>query len=140
MRYPVWETQTGDRKVEGESVNLILGSILACILALAVKGSIAHFKGEGSCCGGGGSDVKSKEKKLDSVTCIKTLRIEGMHCEHCYTRVHNALNSLEGVSAKVYGKHGKAVVKCALDPGDDMLRQTVEKLDYTVTSIETREP
>lgn len=27
-----------------------------------------------------------------------------MHCEHCYARVHNVLNSIDGVSAKVNGK------------------------------------
>ncbi|MCR4896224.1 MAG: cation transporter [Lachnospiraceae bacterium] len=121
-------------------MDLIILVVFLGILALAVKGSVAHFKGEGSCCGGGGQEVKSKAKKLDSVACIKVLKIEGMHCEHCYTRVHNALNSLEGVSAKVYGKQGKAVVKCETDPGDDLLRRTVEKLDYTVTSVESKAP
>ena len=35
---------------------------------------------------------------------LETDRIKGMHCEHCYARVHNVLNSIDGVSAKVNGR------------------------------------
>ena len=31
----------------------------------------------------------------------KTLEISGMTCPHCYVRVENALNSVNGVSARV---------------------------------------
>ena len=40
----------------------------------------------------------------------KRVQIEGMTCEHCKNRVENALNRLEGVSAKVNLKKKTAVV------------------------------
>ena len=43
--------------------NLIIIAILVIVLFFAVKGSIKHLKGEGSCCGGG-SEVKEPDKKL----------------------------------------------------------------------------
>ena len=47
--------------------NAVIILLLAVILFFSVKSTIAHFKGQGSCCGGGGSDVKTKPKKLKNI-------------------------------------------------------------------------
>ena len=96
---------------------------------------ISHFKGEGSCCGGGNRDVKVKTKNLKNVISEKVMMIDGMHCEHCYSRVHNALNSMDGVSAVVHGKKGKAVIKLEKEIDDSLLMKTVNDLGYTAVSI-----
>jgi copper chaperone len=44
---------------------------------------------------------QDKKKKLKNIIGQKRVQIEGMTCEHCKNRVENALNRLEGVSAKV---------------------------------------
>ena len=78
--------------------------VIVAILVFALKGSVKHMKGEGDCCGGGsGSKPKKvKAKHLeDPVIGQITLHIEGMTCEHCVNRVAEALNSIDGVSAKV---------------------------------------
>lgn len=41
--------------------NIIIGVILLVIAFFAVRASIKHFKGQGSCCGGG-SDKPEKKK------------------------------------------------------------------------------
>ncbi len=115
--------------------NAVIIIIIALLLIFAAKNSVAHFKGQGACCGGGGKDVLTKPKKLKSVFCVKTVRIDGMHCEHCYARVHNVLNSMEGVSAKVKGKKGLAVVKMEKDVDDQILSDAITALGYTVLSI-----
>ena len=76
--------------------DIIIILIVTILLGLALKGSIKHFKGEGPCCGGGsGSNKKAKTKFLDGpVIGRKTLKISGMHCEHCANTVTNALNGL----------------------------------------------
>ena len=60
--------------------------MVVCILVLIVVGAVIsstkHFKGEGGCCGGGGS-VKVKGDKIKDVVAEKTIYIEGMHCSNC---------------------------------------------------------
>ena len=83
--------------------DLIIILILLIVLFFSVKGAVSHFRGEGSCCGGG-SEVRTKPGKLDRVVSVKVLKIDGMYCKHCYARVANVLNSMDGVNATVYGK------------------------------------
>jgi copper chaperone CopZ len=115
--------------------NLIIILILVIILFFSLKGMVSHFKGEGSCCGGGGGDVKVKPKKLTTVAAVKIMKIEGMHCEHCYARVHNALNSIEGVSTKVHGSKGEAEIKLEKMIDDSVLMKTVNDLGYKAVSV-----
>ena len=85
--------------------NVIIILILVVLLSFAVKNSIKHFKGEGACCGGGSGSVrtkKPKKKKLDGpVIGKRTIEISGMHCRNCVNSVTRALNSIDGVAAKV---------------------------------------
>jgi copper chaperone CopZ len=115
--------------------NLIIILLLIIILFFSLKGMVSHFKGEGSCCGGGGSDVKVKPRKLGSVTATKIMKIEGMHCEHCYARVHNALNSIEGISAKVNGRKGEVEIKIENKIDDSVLMKVVDDLGYKAVSV-----
>ena len=86
-------------------VNGIIIIILIVLLCFGIKSSIKHFKGEGSCCGGGSGAVKGKKpgkKKLDGPAVGHcTIRISGMHCQNCVNSVTKALNSIDGVAAKV---------------------------------------
>ena len=115
--------------------NAVIILLLAVILFFSVKSTIAHFKGQGSCCGGGGSDVKTKPKKLKNIIATRVVRIEGMHCEHCYTRVSNLLNSMEGVSAVVKGRKGIAVVRMEKLHSDEEIEQAITDMGYGVLSI-----
>ena len=126
-----WE---GD-KMNGTVSTIIIVAILAVIVFFAIKNSIPHFKGEGSCCGGSGGEELIKPKKLKNIVAVKVLEIEGMHCENCYRRVQNALNSIEGVNAKVHGSRKQAVVKMDKDMENSELEQVVSRLGYKVVSI-----
>jgi len=115
--------------------NAVIILLLAVILFFSVKSTIAHFKGQGSCCGGGGSDVKTKPKKLKNIIATRVVRIEGMHCEHCYTRVSNLLNSMDGVSAVVRGRKGIAIVRMEKLHSDEEIEQAITDIGYGVLSI-----
>lgn len=115
--------------------NLIIILILGFLLFFSVKSTISHFRGEGSCCGGGSRDVKVKTKKLETVVSTKVIKIDGMHCEHCYARVHNTLNSMDGVSAKIRGKKGEAVIRLEKEIDDSVLMKVIDDLGYTAVSI-----
>lgn len=65
----------------------------------------------------------------------KRVQIEDMTCEHCKNRVENALNRLEGVSAKVNLKKKTAVVSMEKEVEDMQLQKAVEQAGYKVIQI-----
>ena len=68
---------------------------------------------------------QDKKKKLKNIIGQKRVQIEGMTCEHCKNRVENALNRLEGVSAKVNLKKKTAVVSMEKEVEDMQLQKAV---------------
>ena len=114
--------------------NIIIAAILAIILFAAFSGAIKHFKGEGDCCGGGGSTVKEPDKELSGpVIKTKVFEIEGMHCENCVNRVKRAINRIDGVSAKVNLRRKEAIVSYDREVDDCSFTKDIEALGYTIT-------
>ena len=67
----------------------------------------------------------------------KTIKIEGMMCNHCEMTVKKALEALDVVSeAVVSHEAGTAIVTMNGDVADDVLKNAVEAKDYTVLGIE----
>ena len=64
----------------------------------------------------------------------KTIKVEGMMCEHCEARVKKALEALDEVEkAEVSHQKGTAVVTYQdAEPSDELLRTTVEAQGYQV--------
>ena len=60
---------------------IIIIAVLVVLVLFAFRGSFAHFKGEGGCCGGGGSEpswlVKSLPPRLSVLKActVKTVKI-----------------------------------------------------------------
>ena len=78
--------------------------------------------------------VNIKEKRKNTMT--KTLKIEGMMCNHCQARVKQALESIEQVSeAKVSYEKGIAEVTLNSELSDDILKKTVEDQGYKVLNL-----
>ena len=65
----------------------------------------------------------------------KIIEINGMHCPKCAGRVENALNSIEGVSAKVNLAKKQAVVTLKTDVSDGVFKNAVNSLGFEVISI-----
>ena len=67
----------------------------------------------------------------------KTIRIDGMHCEHCKKAVERALGAVAGVDA-VEVKLDKKLAVCTLSAQVDnaALKKAVEDEDFTVVSID----
>ena len=121
--------------MSGTVSTIIIVIILIVILFFAVKNSIPHFRGEGGCCGGSGKEKLVKPVKLEKVISTKIIDIEGMRCENCHRRVQNALNSIEGVNAKVNGHKKKAVIKMDRVIDDSEIKRAVTSMGYSVTSV-----
>ena len=67
----------------------------------------------------------------------RILHIEGMMCEHCEAHVKEALEKIDGVKEAVADhKAGTAVVTLTKDVDNNLMKETVKKEDYEVTSIE----
>ena len=62
------------------------------------------------------------------------LKIEGMSCEHCQKRVKEALESLEGVSAKVSLEEKNAEVTYPDEVSIKELKDAVAEAGYQVVS------
>lgn len=66
----------------------------------------------------------------------KTMKIEGMMCTHCSGRVEQALNAIEGVSAKVDLEKKSAYLALSAPVSDEILKAAVTDAGYTVISLE----
>ena len=75
----------------------------------------------------------TEEKKEEENTMTKTLKVEGMMCEHCEARVKKALEAVDGVTEAVAHKDTKtAVVTLSKDVPFETLKAAVVAQDYEV--------
>lgn len=67
----------------------------------------------------------------------KVITIEGMMCEHCKEKVEKSLLELDGITkVKVSLKDKTATIYSSVSIPDEDIIDTINKLDYKVTSIE----
>lgn len=74
--------------------------------------------------------------KGEQKTMTKTMKIEGMMCSHCSSRVEKVLNELDGVKATVNLEAKTATVTLEKEVSDDTLKGVVENAGYEVVGIE----
>ena len=75
------------------------------------------------------------DKEEDVMT--KTIKIEGMMCQHCEAAVKKALEAIDGVeSATASHEQKEAVVTLSADVANEVLKKAVEDKDYEVLGIE----
>ena len=64
----------------------------------------------------------------------KTIKIEGMMCDHCKMHVERALSSLEGVEEAIVSlKENNAVLKGEQLPKDEVICKAIEEAGYKDT-------
>ena len=81
--------------------------------------------------------ANDKDKtKEDTTMTTRTMKIEGMMCTHCSSRVEKALNAIDGVSATVDLESKTATVHAEPQVDDAALKAAVEDAGYTVVSID----
>lgn len=115
----------------GDTIILL---VLAVIVVLSFLHAGKHFAG-GGCCGSGNSTIRTKKTLSDPIIGKRYLYIDGMTCKNCQARVENALNHLGGVSCVVNLRKKCATVSLSVSVDDSVLKETVEKIGYTVTDI-----
>ena len=91
----------------------------------------------GSSSAAGAENKEEKGKTGGNENMTKTMKINGMMCEHCEANVKKALEALPFVeSAEVSHTAGTAVVTISGEADEAAMRQAVEAKDYEVTAIE----
>ena len=91
--------------------NYVIMAVLAVVVLLAARSALRHFRGEGGCCGGGSPSTPTFKTPDATMTKHFMIDIRGMKCENCAAKVQNALNQLEGVSARVSFAEQKAFIQ-----------------------------
>ena len=66
----------------------------------------------------------------------KTIKIEGMSCDHCVKSVNAALNGLEGISQVQVDLEAKQALVDAENVSDQMIKQAIEDIGFEVVGIE----
>ncbi|MEE8722444.1 MAG: heavy metal-associated domain-containing protein [Eggerthellaceae bacterium] len=94
---------------------LVILIIVIAICIPAARHMVKVGRGDGGCCGGGGDGASIKKVKVadrdESHYPYETdIKVSGMTCANCVTRVENALNALDGVLARVSLEQGSVHV------------------------------
>ena len=116
-------------------------ALLAALGAWALWFSLRRAKRGGGCCGEHGqaeTKVAAADRNKAHYSYQLTLTVGGMTCENCARKVENALNSLEGVWARVRVDQGTALVRCKQPPDEQALRRAVGQAGYVVTGMQRK--
>ena len=121
----------------GDAVTVLICAVLA---VLAVVGVLSYRKRlKSGCCGAADGKAVKKvrvaDKNRSHYPYRAVLRIDGMTCENCTRRVENALNSEEGLWARVDLAAGSALVQSRHPLSEERLRLVIGREGYTVGAI-----
>ena len=111
--------------------------VLVIIVIFAVKSGIKHGKGEGGCCGSGGTMKEDKKVLAGDIIATKLVTIEGMHCDNCKNSIEHQINRIDGAACEVNLKKKTAAIQLDKPVDDDLIRRTIERLDFKVVDIKT---
>lgn len=118
----------------------IIVVILVLICIFSLKSYLKKLRG--GCCGAGGDGPEKKVKVADRnkehYPYQATAEIDGMVCGNCATRVENALNSMDGVWAKVDLSKKQAAILSKQPLDEQEVRSAVRGQGYTVIKFERR--
>ena len=112
------------------------------LVAFAVYGSVKKMRGKSksSCCGG--PEVKTVKKVEDTDETHYPYKyeigIEGMHCSNCARSVENALNTAEGVWAKVELGRNRAIVLAKQEMTESAFAEALQDTAYQVTAFNVK--
>ena len=117
-----------------------MGTIIVILVLLAIiVGAIFSIKKRikygSSCCGSHDAapkKIKIRDKNKKHYPYTFTLSVDGMHCSNCVLRVENALNSLEGIWAKVNLENKSVLVLSKYKIEENQLSKAVSDAGYTV--------
>ena len=80
--------------------------------------------------------IKTIKNKTEEKTMTKTVKIEGMMCEHCEARVKKTLEAIDGIeSAAPDHNSNSAVITLSKDVPVEVIKAAIEAQDYTFVGM-----
>ncbi len=118
---------------------IIVGLIFCVALFFALRGVVNHWRGDGSCCGGGGEIVAPPKKELQgTIIGEKVIKVKGMTCGHCKIRVEEMLNTIAGAAAVVNLHRDEALLSMTREVSDAEIREAMQGGEYEIVSITSK--
>jgi copper chaperone len=118
------------------TINIVIILVIFIGVLSGIKACLKRISGTG-CCGSGNQSVRiePEDKRRSHYAYRAELVVQGMKCRNCVLLVENALNSLDGVMAKVNLKKSTVSVLLKQTGNEQMLTSAVSNAGYTVTDI-----
>lgn len=108
--------------------------IIAVVIAAAALSFARRLTGRAGCCGGA-PRARPKPKKLEKPIGRLVVRIDGMRCESCRRSVEQAINGIEGVSARVSLSSASARVSFEREIGYAELADAIESAGFDAGEV-----
>ena len=111
---------------------------LAIIVVCAILSIRKRIKYGSACCGthdAAPKKIKVKDKNKAHYPYTYTLAVDGMHCSNCARRVENALNSKEGIWAKVNLENKSVLVRAKNQLKWEDLSPIISAEGYTLIEL-----
>lgn len=105
-----------------------------CVVTNALR--LNFFKMEKSIAESDGEPHIIENPHKEVITVKKTMKIEGMMCNHCTGMVTKVLNAIDGVSAEVSLDDKCAYIELSKEVSDDVLKNAVTEAGYDVISLD----
>jgi copper chaperone CopZ len=118
---------------------MIIILILICLLVLALRHIINKAGTGGSCCSGGRKmekKVKVSDKNKANYPYIYKISIEGMVCAGCVRNVENAINSADGLWARVDLENKEVTVRAKREMSREDFIRIFASTSYTPVDVQ----
>lgn len=117
---------------------VIVTFILALIVFFSILSIRKRIKYGSSCCGthdAPPSKIRVRDKNKSHYPYTYTLKVDGMHCSACSRRIENALNSKEGVWAKVKLENNTVLVHSKSFLEKEYISNLISESGYTLLEL-----
>ena len=114
---------------------IIVLLVLAIIVVCAILSIRKRIKYGSACCGthdAAPAKIRVRDKNKAHYPYTYTLTVDGMHCSNCARRVENALNSKDGVWAKVNLENKSVLVRAKSQLKWEDFSTLITKAGYTL--------
>ena len=109
---------------------MAISSFCVCMNALRLNFVSIHDAGHDK-------KIKTKTIKTEEKAMTKTVKIEGMMCEHCEARVKKTLEAIDGIESAVPDHNANtAVITLSKDVPAPVIKAAIEAQDYQFLGIE----
>ena len=111
--------------------------VLVIIVLFAILSIRKRIKYGSACCGtrdAAPAKIRVRDKNKAHYPFTYTLTVDGMHCSNCARRIENALNSKNGVWAKVNLENKSVLVRSKSPLEESELSKAISDIGYTVIS------